>query len=382
MNREGMAAPKQPDLTVVGDGASKPERKLGPVEEIRQTVRFTLPPFARVAVVTGGRQALLTLEGRITWPLPRDRSGAYSGPYPRNDGDALAQVEAVRSEGAEFLLIPKWCLWWLDYYEGLRRHLASSYRVAFRDESCLIIALHKEIDPTAEDGAPDGLPLPSPELMAMTTDSYWSRSFLETGQATSETIKRILSANDLDIGSFENVLDFGCGSGRIMRYWKDVSGPSFFGVDYNPYLVEWCRNNLRFGDFRRVFPDEQIPHSDEAFDFIYSYSVFTHLDLSSQQFWMRELQRVLRPGGFLYLTLRGERYAEVLSSEERRRFDAGEMVVKAERVSGSNACLAHHPEAFVRDQLAPGMTVVDIVPSDGVDQQADEYLDVVIYRKP
>jgi SAM-dependent methyltransferase len=375
-------APKPADLSVVEARAAKATPQLGPVEQVRQTVRFVLPPSARVAVVTDRRPGYLVLDGRVTWAIPRDQRGQYAGPYPKSDGDAIAQIESVRAEGAQFLLIPGSALWWLDYYEGLRRHLASSYRVVFRDEVCVIIALHRDIDPKGEEGAPDGLALPSPETMAMATDSFWARSFLETGEAASGTIKRILASNELDIASFDAVLDFGCGCGRLMRYWKDVSGPRFFGVDYNPYLVEWCRHHLPFASFERVLPLEPIPHPDEAFDFIYTYSVFTHFDLEAERFWIGELERVLRPGGFLYLTLRGDRYADVLTPEQRRRYDAGEMVVQAEHVSGSNACLAHHPQPYVRKELAPELEVVQIVPSDGVDPEADAYLDVVLYRKP
>ena len=83
----------------------------------------------------------------------------------------------------------------------------------------------------------------------------------------------------------------------------------------------------------------------------------------------------------MYLTLRGARYADVLTPEERQRFDAGEMVVQEEEVSGSNACLAHHPESYVRERLAPGLSVVDLVPSDAAGEKGDPWLDAVIYRK-
>ena len=147
------------------------------VERIRELVPFVLPPVARIAVITDGKNGLLHLQGRATWPLPKDKDGIYTGPYPENDGEAIAQVERARSEGAQFLLIPRTAFWWLDYYEGFRRHLAGSYRVAFRDEqTCMIIALHHETDPPDAGGAPDGLPLPPPELMAMTTGTYSRRT--------------------------------------------------------------------------------------------------------------------------------------------------------------------------------------------------------------
>ena len=275
------------------------------------------------------------------------------GPVPGKRRRGHCAGGKARSEGAQFLLIPRTAFWWLDYYEGFRRHLAGSYRVAFRDEqTCMIIALHYETDPPDAGGAPDGLPLPPPELMAMTTGTYSARAFWESGAVTSGWIRKILSTNGLDIASFERILDFGSGCGRVMRYWRDLSGPVLSGADYNPYLVRWCRHNLIFADFQRVTELKPLLYEDETFDFIYSYSVFTHLDLTSERFWIDELQRLLRPGGFMYLTLRGARYADVLTPEERERFDAGEMVVQEEEVSGSNACLAHHPESYVRTARA------------------------------
>jgi hypothetical protein len=50
-------------------------------------------------------------------------------------------------------------------------------------------------------------------------------------------------------------------------------------------------------------------------------------------------------------------------------------------VSGSNACLAHHPESYVREQLAPGLSVVDLVPSDEAGEAGDPWLDAVVFRK-
>jgi len=370
------------ELSGIRDKLPEVEPKQTLVEQIREIVRFVLPPLARIAVVTDGRNGLLHLDGRPTWPLPRDKHGVYSGPYPVNDGEAIAQVESARSEGAQFLLLPRPAFWWLDYFDDLRRHLASSYRVAFRDEeTCMIIALHHETDPPDAGGAPDKLPLPPPELMAMTTGTYSARAFWQSGELTSGWIRKVLSANELDIASFERILDFGCGCGRVIRCLKGLQGSALSGADYNPYLVRWCRHNLAFADFQRAVQLKPLLYEDETFDFIYSYSVFTHLDHASERFWIEELQRLLRPGGYLYLTLRGPRYADVLTPEERQRFDAGEMVVQEEKVSGSNACLAHHPESYMREQLAPALSVIDYVPSDEAGESGDPWLDVVLYRK-
>jgi SAM-dependent methyltransferase len=40
---------------------------------------------------------------------------------------------------------------------------------------------------------------------------------------------------------------------------------------------------------------------------VYCHSVFTHIDETYQDAWLRELQRVVKPGGRLLLSVNGER---------------------------------------------------------------------------
>jgi len=139
-----MASVQSSEIRGIRDKLPDVDARRTLVDEIRDTVRFVLPPVARVAVVTDGRSGLAHLYGRRTWPLPKDRSGVYSGPYPANEGDAIAQVETVRQEGAQFLLIPRTAFWWLDYYEGFGRHL-ERYPTVVRDEdTCVIFSLDGE----------------------------------------------------------------------------------------------------------------------------------------------------------------------------------------------------------------------------------------------
>ena len=67
------------------------------------------------------------------------RTDAY---YPADDEEAIAHLESLRAKGAEFLLFPATAFWWLEHYEGFRRHLKSRYRVvADRKDVCLIFDL-------------------------------------------------------------------------------------------------------------------------------------------------------------------------------------------------------------------------------------------------
>lgn len=109
---------------------------------LRERVRAaagSLPADATVAVVSRGDDELLRLGGRTAWHFPRGVDGAYAGSHPADSDDAIAQIERVRAKGAEFVLFPATASWWLDHYEGLRRHLEGSYRVAYRQNDCCTI---------------------------------------------------------------------------------------------------------------------------------------------------------------------------------------------------------------------------------------------------
>jgi SAM-dependent methyltransferase len=111
------------------------------VWRVRLAAQAVLPPGADVAVVSRGDDELLKLEGRRARHFPQDEVGIYSGSYPANSEDAVAQLEALRVKGVSHLLLPSTAFWWLDHYDGLRRHLERNGRLVARDGDCAIYAL-------------------------------------------------------------------------------------------------------------------------------------------------------------------------------------------------------------------------------------------------
>ncbi len=209
---------------------------------------------------------------------------------------------------------------------------------------------------------PDGLSIPPPWLLflvAGTADVDW---FLRSGRFGFESIVETLSRNGIEPREVASVLDFGCGCGRVTRYWKGWASTRVFGVDYNPPLVEWCRRHLSFARFEINTSDPPLPFAEEQFDLVYALSVFTHLPEPAQQDWMSELARVIRPGGHLLLTTHGESYLPRLSEQDRAAFLAGSLVVVEEEAQGTNFCNAFHPVAYVRERLARGWEVADFMP--------------------
>jgi hypothetical protein len=109
--------------------------------EVRERATELIPPGATVLVAGKGDDALLRLDGRTGWHFPMAEDGRYAGFHPAGDTAAIAQLEALRARGADHLLLPKTTLWWLDHYEGLRRHLEDRYAALVTDEQCAIFRL-------------------------------------------------------------------------------------------------------------------------------------------------------------------------------------------------------------------------------------------------
>ena len=105
--------------------------------------------------------------------------------------------------------------------------------------------------------------------------------------------KRYLAAAGVDADRFSNVLDFGCGSGRILTGWHlDDRDRRLFGCDTNPRLIDWAKKNLPSSlQFDRTPALPPLPYADGRFDLVCAISVFTHFKFSSQELWAAELAK-------------------------------------------------------------------------------------------
>ena len=112
--------------------------------QIHELIEVETPPGAKVLVVSKGDRALLEFEGRQAWHFPQTDNGVYAGHHPGDSAEAIRDLEALRSRGAEYFLIPATSLWWLEYYEEFRRHLESRYvRLSTPEELCVLYGLNR-----------------------------------------------------------------------------------------------------------------------------------------------------------------------------------------------------------------------------------------------
>jgi GT2 family glycosyltransferase len=112
---------------------------------VRQLIHEVVPEHSTVAIVTKGDDRFLPNNGQRAWHFPSAPDGSYSGFHPSDDPDAIARLEDARNRGAEFLVIPKSAMWWLDHYKGFSDHLHNHCRPVIEDpETCSVYALTAE----------------------------------------------------------------------------------------------------------------------------------------------------------------------------------------------------------------------------------------------
>jgi len=220
------------------------------------------------------------------------------------------------------------------------------------------------------------LPLPPRRLMirvAGTPDHDW---FLRSGRISADIVRDAAARHGLPLESVGSLLDFGCGCGRVTRWWHDLDA-EVHGSDVDTRAVAWCQANLGFGHFASNDLAPPLRYADSTFDLVHAFSVLTHLTEELQRPWLDELRRVLRPGGLLVLSTHGERYLERLNAAERAQFEAGKLVVRWGGVAGTNLCTTFHPRSYL-ERLAERFELLEHVPEGAA---GNPHQDLSVLRK-
>ncbi|NBC15826.1 MAG: methyltransferase domain-containing protein [Bacteroidetes bacterium] len=228
------------------------------------------------------------------------------------------------------------------------------------------------------DSSPDGFSFPPSSLIFDVIACRWAPVYYDSGKRIVEDMDVLLRRHDIALSTFESILDFGCGCGRLIRHVETRTAAKLHGSDYNPELIAWCKRNLPFGEF---FTNELAPplqYADATFDFIYARSVFTHLPQHLQTQWMRELHRVLKPGGHLYFTMHGRPLVAGLTAEQQESFERGRLVVTYSSLAGENLCSTYASREYVERELLEGFALVDHL--EGRDEEHLKQ-DVYLFRK-
>ena len=204
-------------------------------------------------------------------------------------------------------------LYWLV---GVVRH--SNHQRKLRAETKAYAATHGEL-------------VPPPALRFRVHGAMQEDVYVEAGRV----IAREIDAAWRRHGTLppDDVLDFGCGPGRIAVQFKTLFPDCrLSGTDIDPESISWANAHLsNVGAFETNSPDPPLPYSEGSFDFVYTVSVFTHLEEDGQFRWLEELARVLRPGGILVATVHGALARGSCTSKESRDLEAKGFVYRVDR---------------------------------------------------
>jgi GT2 family glycosyltransferase len=109
------------------------------LDSVRRALREAVPSGSTVLVVSKGDERLLEFDDLQAWHFPRLPDGTWTGHHPADSAEALAGLEELHAQGAEYIAFPGPMLWWLDFYKELASHLEG--RAVLSDEACAIYSL-------------------------------------------------------------------------------------------------------------------------------------------------------------------------------------------------------------------------------------------------
>lgn len=155
-----------------------------------------------------------------------------------------------------------------------------------------------------------------PRGMIYTGSSISAKAYLQQGINQLELLK-----SDIDLKPIDNVLDIGSGVGRTaiaLSTYLNKNG-SYEGFDVVKKGVDWCNSRLGedysnfnfkyvpiFNDLYNTSKEKAIdfkfPYKENSFNKIFSFSLFTHMQVDEIQHYFTEIEKVLQPDGLCFST--------------------------------------------------------------------------------
>lgn len=136
----------------------------------------------------------------------------------------------------------------------------------------------------------------------------WDQIFKTEGKVfkdVQEDMPKILAK--LSEVKARKVLDLGCGSGRHMVYLVQNGFAAYgFDIAYTGMEIanKWLEKNGLKADLKTGSIYEKLPYESDFFDAVISTQTINHGLIGDIRLCIKEIERVLKTGGFIFITVR------------------------------------------------------------------------------
>lgn len=147
------------------------------------------------------------------------------------------------------------------------------------------------------------------------------------------------------------ILDYGCGYGRTLAELAVAGYENLVGVDFSEAMLVRARAEVPHAELIRN-DGRGLPFNDDCFDAVLLFAVLTCIpDGNEQRFLLAEVQRVLRPGGLLYVS-------DLLVNNDRRNRERYEQYAESYGCYGvfelpEGVVVRHHQREWVEKLTSP-----------------------------
>lgn len=230
----------------------------------------------------------------------------------------------------------------------ITEYLVPSDRVSILDSTIMdpkgcSIEVYRECRNTIENAiknlCPENILFSSP----MTAKDYWD-SVSDTKQFTTPFHTDIFKQYVNNDGS---ILDVGCGYGRTLNELYDAGYKNLTGIDFSTGMI--ARGKNQFPHLNLLVKEgESIDFPDNHFDAVILFAVLTCIPSDSdQKNLVSEIERVLKPGGIIYIN-------DFLLNTDERNLSRYQKYENKYRNYGvfeleEGATLRHHREEYIQE---------------------------------
>lgn len=225
------------------------------------------------------------------------------------------------------------------------------------------------------------------------------KDYIKQGEHQLELLK-----SEIDLKPTDCVLDIGSGIGRTaiaLTTYLDKSA-KYEGFDVVQLGIEWCDSKIKkdFQNFNfKYIPlfndlynnsnlkasEFSFPYEKNFFDKIFSFSVFTHMQIDEIQHYFSEIQKVLKPDGLAlstFFTYDNASESEISNNPAFNfSYKKNGYRLMSDKIKSGN--IAIHKDKLKAMFEANNLTLVKIIDGfwKGSKEDKIEYQDIVVFKK-